>query len=88
MSRLNFITDHEDAMVTIEEDLRLLERLIAQGYSVTQDEKLTLQDWSKRIQGLLSSTGAWDTDNEPMPEWLTPQAATQDAINSKKAATG
>ena len=88
MSRLNFMADHEDAMVTIEEDLRLLERVIDQGYSLTQDEKLTLQDWSKRIQGLLSSTGAWGTDNEPMPDWLTPQTTTQDANDNKKAAIG
>ena len=70
MSRLNFMTDHEDAMLTIEEDLRLLECAVARGYSFTPEELEQMQGWATRIQSLLLQNGTWETDTAPLPKWL------------------
>lgn len=78
MSRLSFLADHEDAMLTIEEDLRLLESIVAKGYSLTPAEMGQLQDWATRIQSLLLQSGTWETDTTALPKWLVLKDNEQD----------
>jgi hypothetical protein len=55
MSRLNYLTDEELALENIDQELRLLERLIAGGLQLDAMQLQTLADYRDRISQLIAS---------------------------------
>jgi hypothetical protein len=55
MSRLNYLTDEELALVGIDQDLRLLERLVADGIELSANKRQTLATYKDRISRLITT---------------------------------
>ena len=55
MSRLNYLTDEELAIVGIDQDLMLLERLVADGLKLSVNRRQTLANYKGRISSLMAN---------------------------------
>jgi hypothetical protein len=70
MSRLNYLTDEELALDGIDQELRLLERLVAKGLKLDASQLTTLADCRDRISRLLAplpnSSAVGKADTQPV----------------------
>ena len=78
MSRLNYMSDIELAILTIREELDCLERHVASGGRFDDDDVRGLLDCLRRLAVLVAGTGEplpadWESSEEPLPAWLQPR---------------
>jgi hypothetical protein len=83
VSRLNYMSDIELAILTIQEELDCLERHVASGGSFDDDDARVLLGCLQRLAALVAGTGQpgpvdWETSKEPLPPWLQPKPEDRD----------
>ena len=71
MSRLNYLDEEDEALVSLHEDLAVLERCRAAGHQFTPDQQAQIRALAGRLARLVDAVD-WDKDEEPLPEWLRP----------------
>jgi hypothetical protein len=81
MSRLNYMSDIEFSLLTIQEELACLERHAMSGGTLGPDSLAELKDCASRVQTIIEIAEAadhptWETDNQARPEWLQPKETT------------
>lgn len=84
MSRLNYMTEEDEALVAIHEDLAVLERRRVAGHELSPDQQAQLRALAGRLI-LLVDTVDWDNDEEPLPAWLRPLQSRSDPAAKRKA---
>ena len=85
MSRLNYLAEEDEALLSLNEDLSIFERHRDAGRSFSRDQANQIRALADRARRLLQQ-GDWDRDEEPMPSWLQPcRAAGTDPIVQRKA---
>jgi hypothetical protein len=87
LSRLNYAADHELAIDTIVEELGVLERFLASGQRLSEEDAIQLLDCLGRLRRLVEVRD-WHSDNEALPDWLTPLQEQADQVVDKQQATG
>lgn len=83
MSRLNYMSDVELAILTIGEELNCLERHVAARGLFDEYDTKALVDCLQRLAVLVSlqqnpEAPDWDTSNEPLPPWLKRKGEDED----------
>ena len=81
MSRLNYMSDIELALLTIQEELACLERHGNSGGTLDPGILAELKDSASRLQAIINGAeveeqSTWETDNQARPEWLQPKSIT------------
>ncbi len=85
MSRLNYLEEEDEALVSLHEDLAVLERCRAAGRPLGPEQLEQIHDLLARLV-LLAETFDWNDDKEPLPDWLQPTAPETMAVSRR--ATG
>ena len=86
MSRLNYMSDEDEALVALHEDIMVLEKFQASGGTFSPEQ--IGQAWALlgRLAGLLGRLG-WQVDDEPLPDWLQPLGQVS-SLEKRRAAGG
>ena len=69
MSRLNYLSEREWVVYTIEEELHNLERLAPRRDAFDAEELNALRECAIRLNRFVSNLDS-DADEEPLPHWL------------------
>ncbi len=75
MSRLNYMSDIELAILTIQEELDCLERHVTSGGRFDEYDARALLDCLQRLAVIVAASDKpkssdWETSEEPLPPWL------------------
>lgn len=84
MSRLNYMSEEDEALVALHEDLAVLEKFQAAGGKFNPEQKGEVQALLGRLAVLLGRFD-WVDDDEPMPDWLQPLSQVSSPVRRRAA---
>ena len=84
------MSDIEIAILTIQEELDCLERHVASGGRVDDDDARVLLDCQQRLSVIVAGRDDpeavnWVTSEEPLPSWLQPKPQDEDQAEKPPA---
>ncbi len=85
MSRLNYMAEEDEALLSLRDDLVILERYKSSGGEFTADQEGQIRQLVGRLVQLVGNVD-WSNDEGPLPEWLRPKAPAP--ASRKRGASG
>jgi hypothetical protein len=86
MSRLNYMEEEDEALLSLRDDLEILERYKSSGREFTADQQLQIRQLVGRLVQLVGNVD-WINDEEPLPEWLR-RKAPEPEMRKRRASGG